>query len=59
MPELPEVDSYRTGLAPTMTGWEIKGGKTLWKNASNADFSSITNQKITGFDRKGEYLIIN
>ena len=59
MPELPEVDSYRTGLAPTMTGWEIKGGKTLWKNASNADFSSITNQKITGFDRRGKYLIIN
>jgi len=59
MPELPEVDSYRTGLAPTMTGWEIKGGKTLWKNASNADFSSITNQKITGLDRRGKYLIIN
>ena len=59
MPELPEVDSYRTGLAPTMTGWEIKGGKTLWKNASNADFSSITNQRITGFDRRGKYLIIN
>ena len=59
MPELPEVDSYRTGLAPIMTGWEVKGGKTLWKNASNADFSSITNQKITGFDRRGKYLIIN
>ena len=41
MPELPEVDSYRTGLAPTMVGWKIIGGKVLWKNASNADFSSI------------------
>jgi formamidopyrimidine-DNA glycosylase len=59
MPELPEVDSYRTGLAPTMTGWKVKGGKALWKNASNANFSSITNQRITGFDRRGKYLIIN
>jgi formamidopyrimidine-DNA glycosylase len=59
MPELPEVDSYRTGLAPTMTGWKIKGGKTIWKNASNANYSSIVNQKITGFDRRGKYLIIN
>ena len=59
MPELPEVDSYRTGLAPTMTGWEVKGGNTLWENASDADFSTITNQKITGFDRRGKYLIIN
>jgi formamidopyrimidine-DNA glycosylase len=59
MPELPEVDSYRTGLAPTMTGWKISGGKVLWKNASNADFSSIINQKITSFDRRGKYLIIN
>lgn len=59
MPELPEVDSYRTGLAPTMTGWRFNGGKVLWKNASNANFSSIINQKITGFDRRGKYLIIN
>ena len=59
MPELPEVDSYRTGLAPTMTGWKIKGGKTIWKNASNGNYSSIVNQKITGFDRRGKYLIIN
>ena len=59
MPELPEVDSYRTGLAPTMTGWKVSGGKVLWKNASNANFSNIINQKITGFDRRGKYLIIN
>ena len=59
MPELPEVDSYRTGLAPTMIGWKVSGGKVLWENASNAEFSSIVNQKITGFDRRGKYLIIN
>ena len=49
MPELPEVDSYRTGLAPTMIGWRIKGGSILWKNASDADFSKIVNQEIIGF----------
>ena len=59
MPELPEVDSYRTGLAKTMKGWIVSGGNIIWKNASDSNFNSIKGQKITGFDRKGKYLIIN
>lgn len=58
MPELPEVDSYRTGLAGTVEGWEVIGGNAIWPKASEAKFSLIKGQKITGLDRKGKYLII-
>ena len=59
MPELPEVDSYRTGLAKTMKGWKVSGGKVIWNNASDSNFDDIKGQMITGFDRRGKYLIIN
>ena len=59
MPELPEVDSYRTGLAKTMKGWKVSGGKVIWSNASDSNFDNIKGQQITGFDRRGKYLIIN
>jgi len=59
MPELPEVDSYRTGLAKTMKGWRVSGGKVIWNNASDSNFDDIKGQKIRGFDRRGKYLIIN
>ena len=59
MPELPEVDSYRTGLVKTMKGWEISGGKVIWHRASDANFEKIKGEKIVNFDRKGKYLIIN
>ena len=39
MPELPEVDSYRTGLAKTMKGWKIKGGNAIWPRASDSNFN--------------------
>ena len=58
MPELPEVDSYRTGLAKTMKGWKVSGGVIIWANSSNSNFNDIVGQKITGFDRRGKYLII-
>ena len=54
MPEFPEVDSYRTGLAKTMKGWKIKGGKAIWPRTSDSNFEDIKNQKIMGFDRKGK-----
>ncbi|SVE63475.1 uncharacterized protein METZ01_LOCUS516329, partial [marine metagenome] len=53
MPELPEVDSYRTGLAKTMKGWKIEGGNVIWPRTSDANFENIKNQKIIGFDKKG------
>ena len=59
MPELPEVDSYRTGLSRKMKGWKLKSGRKLWYRTSNSDFGSINQQKITGFDRRGKFLIIN
>jgi len=59
MPELPEVDSYRTGLAKTMKGWKIKGGNAIWPRASDSNFEDIKNQSIVEFGRKGKYLIIN
>ena len=59
MPELPEVDSYRTGLSSKMKGWKLKAGRTIWHNASDSDFNVAKDQKITGFDRRGKFLIIN
>jgi len=59
MPELPEVDSYRTGLAKMIKGWKLEGGKSLWPKACTDDFKIVKNQKIIGFDRRGKYLIIN
>ena len=59
MPELPEVDSYRTGLDKMIKGWKLKGGKSIWPKACTDDFERVRNQTITGFDRRGKYLIIN
>ncbi len=59
MPELPEVDSYRTGLAKKMKGWKIKSGRKFWHRACDSDFKIVENQKITGFDRRGKFLIIH
>ena len=50
MPELPEVDSYRTGLAKIMKGWKISGGNVIWSRASDANFEDIKNQKINKVD---------
>ena len=45
MPELPEVDSYRTGLDKITKGWKLKGGKSIWAKACIDDFKRIKNQK--------------
>ena len=58
MPELPEVDSYRTGLDKMIKGWKLKGGRSVWSKACIDDFSKVKNQEIIGFDRRGKYLII-
>ena len=59
MPELPEVDSYRTGLDKMIKGWKLKGGKSIWPKACTDNFNKVKNQRITGFNRRGKYLIIN
>ena len=58
MPELPEVDSYRTGLDKMIKGWKLEGGKSIWPKACVNDFNIVKNQKIISFDRRGKYLII-
>ena len=58
MPELPEVDSYRTGLDKMIKGWKLEGGKSVWPKACIDDFNKVKNQKIISFDRRGKYLII-
>ena len=58
MPELPEVDSYRTGLSKIIGGWKIKNGRVIWANASKSDFKKVKEQRVKGFDRRGKYLII-
>ena len=59
MPELPEVDSYRTGLSSKMKGWKLKAGRTIWHRASDSDFNVVKDQRITGFDRRGETVLIS
>ena len=59
MPELPEVDSYRTGLAKSTKGWKVNGGNAIWPRASDSDFSKIKGEKIVNYDRRGKYLIIS
>ena len=58
MPELPEVDSYRTGLDKMIKGWKLEGGRSIWPKACIDDFAKVKNQEIIGFDRRGKYLII-
>ena len=58
MPELPEVDSYRTGLDKMIKGWILEGGRSVWSKACIDDFTKVKNQEIVGFDRRGKYLII-
>ena len=47
MPELPEVDSYRTGLAKSMKGWKINSGKAIWHRASDADFEKLKGESYS------------
>ena len=45
MPELPEVDSYRTGLEKIIKGWKLKGGRSIWQKACIDDFSMMLSSK--------------
>jgi formamidopyrimidine-DNA glycosylase len=64
MPELPEVETIKTELAPHVIGRSIKGVTLLWegivRQPSVAEFRSrITGQKIVGLARRGKYLLVN
>ena len=56
MPELPEVETIRRGLAPELAGRRVVAA---WSHPS-AKFSSapdIVGAAVTGLDRRGKYLI--
>jgi formamidopyrimidine-DNA glycosylase len=64
MPELPEVETIKTELAPYVIGRRITGVTLLWegivRQPSVAEFQSrITGQKIVGLARRGKYLLVS
>lgn len=64
MPELPEVETIKTELAPHVIGRSITDVTLLWegivRQPSVAEFCShIVGQKIVGLARRGKYLLVN
>lgn len=63
MPELPEVETVRRGLAPDLEGARIEYIKTSDKKLRfpyKNNMDTITNgQKITSLTRRSKYLIVN
>ncbi|MFA5866754.1 MAG: bifunctional DNA-formamidopyrimidine glycosylase/DNA-(apurinic or apyrimidinic site) lyase [Actinomycetota bacterium] len=64
MPELPEVETIKRGLAALITGKKIKGVETdlpkMIRGKTLSEFSaSVTGTKITGVNRRGKHLLIN
>jgi formamidopyrimidine-DNA glycosylase len=60
MPELPEVETTRRGIAPHVTGtrlcgWIIRDGRLRWPVALPA---ALRGQLITDVTRRGKYLIL-
>ena len=63
MPELPEVESIRRTLEKQVTGQVIKEIQVYWPPSVSGwgeqSFLSLVNgQRITGFSRRGKYLLI-
>jgi formamidopyrimidine-DNA glycosylase len=64
MPELPEVETIRTELAPYVIGRRIKDITLLWegivRQLSAEEFRSrLAGQKIIGLARRGKYLLVS
>ncbi len=64
MPELPEVETVKRGLAASITGKKIKGVETdlpkMIRGKTLSDFAdSVTGARITGVNRRGKHLLIN
>ena len=61
MPELPEVETTRRGLAPhlegaTITGFVIRDSRLRWPIPDNMP---LVGQKILGLQRRAKYLLLN
>ncbi len=64
MPELPEVETIRSELAPHLIGRRITGVNLTWegsvKQPSPQDFRRrLTGQEITALGRRGKYLVFS
>ena len=64
MPELPEVETIKSELAPHIIGHNITGVTLFWegivRQPSVEEFRSrIIGQRITAVERRGKYLIFN
>jgi formamidopyrimidine-DNA glycosylase len=62
MPELPEVEVIRRGLAPRLLGLRVRevvsGEKTLRRQSSPAELRRwVVGRRILGLDRRGKYLV--
>jgi len=58
MPELPEVETIKRGLAKSIVGLTISKIEILSKKNFIGDPQKIIGQKITTIERKGKMLII-
>ena len=63
MPELPEVETIRTEISPSIIGRRIDGVQVFWermvREPSLDEFRrGVTGQRIVGVDRRGKYLLI-
>jgi formamidopyrimidine-DNA glycosylase len=60
MPELPEVETVRRGLAHLLTGFTFRSAQDLHprvlKSASLAPLSSVVGGRITSINRRGKFL---
>lgn len=63
MPELPEVETVRRGLAATMIGERIKGvevigPRTVRRHAPGHLVGRVTGQSVVAVARRGKYLVV-
>ena len=60
MPELPEVETVRQGLAQLVTGYRVKSAQDfhprVLKRSSLAPLSVVAGARITGVQRRGKFL---
>lgn len=63
MPELPEVEVIRRGLARKLVGETIvevsRGDKRLRGQAASGELESLAGRTVTGLTRRGKYLLIH
>ncbi len=63
MPELPEVETVRRGLAQLVAGYTVKSANDfhprVLKSSSLAPLSAVAGARITGVQRRGKFLWFN